>query len=191
MLFYCLKYAMFSLSLTVLLYFLMNLIIRQAQVKDLPEIMQIYNAEIEHGIATWNNQPKVLTEYEHWFQQLQQLRFPIFVAEDPSGQKIAGYADYADFRPFHGYKDTVEHSVYIHPHYFRRGLAQQLMMQLIEHAKTHNKHIMVAGIDSENLASIQLHKKLGFKQTGYMPEVGQKFGKWRDLVLMQLQLNES
>ena len=49
-------------------------------------------------------------------------------------------------------------------------------------------HVMIAGIDHGNSASIALHKKLGFKQTGYMPEVGQKFGEWRDLVLMQLQL---
>ncbi len=50
-------------------------------------------------------------------------------------------------------------------------------------------HVMVAAIDHENQASIVLHEKLGFKQTGYMPEVGQKFGKWRDLVLMQLNLD--
>ena len=169
----------------------MNLIIRSAQFSDLPHIMQIYNTEIEHGVATWNSQPKSLEEYQQWFQQLQQENFPLFIAEDTHSQRIAGYADYADFRPFHGYKDTVEHSVYIHPDFFRLGLANQLMIQLIEHAKAHHKHIMVAGIDSENFASIRLHEKLGFKQTGYMPEVGQKFGKWRNLVLMQLNLDHA
>ena len=49
--------------------------------------------------------------------------------------------------------------------------------------------MMVAAIDHVNTGSILLHKKLGFKQTGYMPQVGKKFGVWRDLVLMQLQLD--
>ena len=63
------------------------------------------------------------------------------------------------------------------------------MQKLIEHARKQNRHVMVAAIDSENSGSIYLHAKLGFQQTGYMPQVGQKFGQWRDLVLMQLILN--
>ena len=60
----------------------MNLIIRPAQLHDIPYIMQIYNAEIEHGVATWNNQPKSLEEYQQWFQYLQEAEFPLFVAEE-------------------------------------------------------------------------------------------------------------
>ncbi len=71
---------------------------------------------------------------------------------------------------------TVEHSVYIDPDYARLGLGQQLLEHLIQHAKSQNVHVMIAGIDHGNSASIALHQKLGFKQTGYMPEVGQKFG---------------
>ena len=65
------------------------------------------------------------------------------------------------------------------------------MLKLIEHAQQHKIHVMVAAIDHENVGSIHLHGQLGFKQTGYMPQVGQKFGLWRDLVLMQLNFDEA
>ena len=62
------------------------------------------------------------------------------------------------------------------------------MLALIEHAQQQKLHMMVAAIDAENTASILLHQKLGFVQTGYLPQMGFKFGTWRDLVYMQLHL---
>ena len=103
--------------------------------------------------------------------------------------KIAGYADYAAFRNFSGYRHTVEHSLYISPEYARQGLGKCLLQHLIAYAKQQGKHVMVAGIDHGNAASIALHQQFGFRQTGYMPQVGEKFGEWRDLVLMQLVLD--
>ena len=164
----------------------MNFQIRPAQVSDLEHIMRIYNREISTGLATWNSQLKTLEDYQQWYLDLTQQQFPIFVAEEISTQKIAGYADYSSFRHINGYKQTVEHSVYIDPQFARQGLGKALMLKLIEHAKQQHIHVMVAAIDYENTGSIYLHEQLGFKQTGYMPQVGQKFGQWRDLVLMQL-----
>lgn len=168
----------------------MSYIIRPAIETDLPAIQAIYNAEILNGVATWNEVPYDLAHFQNWFLQLQQQNFPIFVVEDSIQQKIAGYADYASFRNFSGYRYSIEHSVYISPAYFKQGLGKRLMLKLIEHAKAQNMHVMIAGIDHENIGSVELHKKLGFVQTGYMPQVGQKFGQWRDLVLMQLILTE-
>lgn len=167
----------------------MTFLIRPAQAHDLPQIMSIYNAEISNGVATWNSQLKSVSDYQDWFESLKNQNFPIFVAESTHSKQIAGYADYSSFRQINGYKDTVEHSVYIHPDFTRQGLGQILMQKLIEHARKQKLHVMVAAIDSENAGSIYLHAKLGFQQTGYMPQVGQKFGQWRDLVLMQLILN--
>lgn len=65
-----------------------------------------------------------------------------------------------------------------------------MLLRLIDIAKNQGMHVMVAAIDSENTASIHLHQKLDFVQTGYMPQVGEKFGQWRDLVLMQLNLDQ-
>lgn len=167
----------------------MSYIIRSATEQDLPQILNIYNAEILNGVATWNEQPYDLEHFQKWLKQLEQQNFPVLVVEDSAQNKISGYADYASFRNFSGYKYSIEHSVYVSPEYAKQGLGKQLMQHLIEHAKNNKMHVMIAGIDHENISSIELHKKLGFVKTGYMPQVGQKFGKWRDLVLMQLMLS--
>ncbi|OAL77226.1 GCN5 family acetyltransferase [Acinetobacter sp. SFB] len=167
----------------------MDFQIRPAQIQDLEQILNIYNAEILNGTATWNDKGKSLNDFHNWFKDLTLQQFPFFVAEDLESQRIAGYADYSSFRQITGFKYTVEHSVFIDPAFSRRGLGKALMLKLIDHAKRHHIHVMVAAIDHGNKASIVLHAKLGFKQTGYMPQVGQKFGQWRDLVLMQLILD--
>lgn len=168
----------------------MTFYIRSATSSDLPNIMAIYNHEVLHGFVTWNNQAFPLEYFQQKLDELNAQNYPFFVIVDVDHdtEQVAGYADYAAFRNFAGYRHTVEHSVYIDPNYARQGLGQQLLEHLIQHAKSQSMHVMIAGIDHGNSASIALHKKLGFKQTGYMPEVGQKFGEWRDLVLMQLQL---
>lgn len=168
----------------------MQFSIRAATLEDLSSIQQIYNHEIINGFATWNDQAYDLAHYQRWFQQLQHQGYPLFVMEDISHNKIAGYADYSAFRPFSGYRATVEHSVYIHSDYAKQGLGQRLLEHLIQHAQQNGFHSMIGAIDHANFASIKLHEKLGFKQTGYMPQVGQKFGTWRDLVLMQLNFPE-
>ena len=168
----------------------MNFVIRSATEQDLVAIMNIYNPEVLQGMATWNETAYDLAHFKKWFKELQEQGFPLFVAEEINTQAIAGYADYSSFRNFTGYRYSVEHSVYISPNYAKNGLGKLLMQHLIAHAKQHKMHVMIAGIDHENIASIALHEKLGFVQTGYMPQVGQKFGKWRDLVLMQLFLDK-
>ena len=164
----------------------MGFLIRPAQPQDLEHILKIYNAEILNGTATWNSTPKSIEDFQNWFKSLTEQLFPLFVAEHSETKHIAGYADYSSFRQISGFKHTVEHSVFIHPDFIGQGLGKALMLKLIEYARQNYIHVMIAAIDHENTASIHLHEQLGFKQTGYMPQVGQKFGMWRDLVLMQL-----
>ena len=163
--------------------------IRPACIEDLEQIMAIKNAEILHGTANWGEDPQALPQYQDWFKQLQKNNYPLLVAQPVDSSVIAAYADYDVFSQIQGYRQTVEHSIFVHPDYNRQGLGQRLMLALIEHAKSQQIHVMVAAIDHVNTGSILLHKKLGFKQTCYMPQVGKKFGVWRDLVLMQLQLD--
>ncbi len=163
--------------------------IRFATVNDLAQILAIYNHEIITGTANWNDQAVSLEQYQQRFQNMQQQQFPMIVVEDQLNNKIAGYAYYSAFLAISGYRQSIEHSVFIVPSHARQGLGKALMQQLIHLATQQNMHIMVAAIDSENTGSIVLHEQLGFIQTGYMPQVGQKFGQWRDLFWMQLQLS--
>ena len=169
----------------------MTFILRTAIQHDLPHIQKIYNREVLEGFATWNHEAKSLAHFEAWFLQLQQDGFPLFVAEHQATQTIAGFADYSTFRQITGFKQTVEHSVFVDPSFSRLGLGKQLLELLIQHAQQQHIHVMVAAIDHENIASIRLHEQLGFQQTGYMPEVGRKLDTWRNLVLMQLILKET
>ena len=130
-----------------------------------------------------------LAQYQQRFQDMQQQHFPMIVVEDQQNNKIAGYAYYSTFRNISGYRQSIEHSVFVDPQYARQGLGKALMQQLIHLATQQHMHMMIAAIDSENTGSIVLHEQLGFVQTGYMPQVGQKFGQWRDVVWMQLQLS--
>lgn len=166
------------------------MLIRPACSADLPQIMAIKNAEILHGTANWSEDPQTLAQYQDWFTHLKSHNYPLLVVQPIDSSVIAAYADYDAFSQIQGYRQTVEHSIFVHPDFARQGLGKRLMLALIEHAKAQQMHVMVAAIDHVNTGSISLHEKLGFKQTGYMPQVGKKFGQWRDLVLMQLQLDQ-
>ncbi len=105
-------------------------------------------------------------------------------------QLVLGYASFGPWRAFDGFRHTVEHSVYVHPDRHGQGIGKALMQALIERAKALNKHVMVAAIEAGNTASIGLHQQLGFEQTGLMPQVGTKFGRWLDLAFLQLHLDD-
>jgi len=89
---------------------------------------------------------------------------------------------------FDGYRHTVEHSVYVDKDCRGAGIGEKLMRALIERASAANIHVMIAGIEAENAASIKLHEKLGFRIAGTFSEVGIKFGRWLDLTCMELRV---
>lgn len=157
--------------------------IRPASEADLPGILAIYNDAVLHSSAIWNETPVDLANRRAWYDGRRALSYPVLVAEFEG--RVGGYASFGDFRPFEGYRFTVEHSVYVAEHARRRGIATGLLKALIEDARTMRKHIMVGGIEANNAPSLTLHEKLGFVQTARMPEVGQKFGRWLDLVFVQ------
>lgn len=166
----------------------MSLILRDAQPGDLPAIRDIYNDAVLNTTSIWNETQVDLANRRAWFDARQAQGYPILVALD-TDDTLLGYASFGDWRPFEGFRCTVEHSVYVHHDQRGRGLGPQLMQQLIERARVAGKHVMVAAIESGNLASVRLHQRLGFVITGQMPQVGVKFGQWLDLTFMQLQLN--
>ncbi|MFN3359204.1 MAG: GNAT family N-acetyltransferase [Pseudomonas sp.] len=161
--------------------------IRDATEKDLPAIRDIYNDAVRNTTAIWNEQPVDLANRLAWFTARQAQGYPILVAVE--NDEITGYASYGDWRPFEGFRYSVEHSVYVRNDQRGKGLGPRLMNALIERARAGGKYVMVAAIESGNQASIRLHERLGFITTGQMPQVGIKFGRWLDLTFMQLALN--
>lgn len=161
--------------------------IRDATEKDLPAIRDIYNDAVRNTTAIWNEQPVDLANRLAWFNARQAQGYPILVAVE--NDEVTGYSSFGDWRPFEGFRYSVEHSVYVRNDQRGKGLGPRMMQVLIERARSAGKYVMVAAIESGNQASIRLHERLGFVTTGQMPQVGIKFGRWLDLTFMQLALN--
>jgi len=161
------------------------MIIRDAISADLPAIRDIFNDAVLNTTAIWMDSTVDLANREAWFAARAQQGYPILVVLDDSSD-VVGYASFGDWRPFDGFCNTVEHSVYVRADQRGKGLGPLLMQALIGRAKACGKHVLVAAIESGNAASIRLHERLGFSITGQMPQVGRKFGRWLDLTFMQL-----
>ncbi|WP_263226461.1 GNAT family N-acetyltransferase [Pseudomonas alabamensis] len=161
----------------------MSYSLRDARPEDLPNLLAIYNDAVLNTTAIWNETPVDLANRQTWFELRAAQGYPILVAVDDSG--VLGYASFGDWRPFEGFRYTVEHSVYVRGDQRGKGLGPVLMEALIERARAGGKHVMVAAIESGNAASIRLHERLGFVVTGQMAQVGVKFGRWLDLTFMQ------
>ena len=163
-------------------------LLRPATPDDLPGILAIFNHAIEHTTAAWTSTPVDLDNRRAWMYAREQKGFHILVAV--KNDTVLGYASYGEWRTIDGYRHTVEHSIYIHPQAQGQGLGKKLMHALISHAQAHRVHVMIAAVDASNEASIQLHKALGFREAGLFREVDTKFGRWLDLLCLELKLDE-
>jgi len=161
--------------------------LRPATEADLPGILEIYNEVIANSTVVYSEAPSTLEDRAAWLKARCDLGYPVLVGEDSTG--IMGFATFGDFRPWHCYRFTVEHSVHIRADQRGKGLGGIFIRALIKEAAALGKHAMIGGIDATNVASIGLHAKLGFTRAGTLNEVGYKFGRWLDLVFMQRKLD--
>ena len=162
--------------------------LRHATKSDLPTLLEIHNDAVKTLAAIWTDTLETLEDRQIWFDKRIAGGFPIIVAEDENGD-VLGYGSYGSFREKSGYNKTVEHSVYVTPQSRGKGAGSVLLEKLIELAKQDDHHVLIGAIDSENKGSIRLHERYGFRITGELPQVGFKFGRWLDLTLMTLILN--
>lgn len=160
--------------------------IRDATQDDAAAITEIYNAQLMTTTHEWTDTPHTVEEVTEWLNGRQSRGWPAVVAV--AGSEVVGWATYGDFRDsvrWPGYRFTVEHSIHVREEHWGRGVGRRLLAALEDHARRAGKHVMVAGIDSANVGSIRFHERLGFTEVARMPEVGQKFERRLDLVLMQ------
>jgi len=163
--------------------------IRLATEADLAAITEIYQHAVLHGTATFELIPPDLAEMTRRFRALADGGYPYFVATIDG--EVAGYAYAGAYRPRPAYRFTVENSIYLKPAIHRRGIGLQLLQRLIEECESRGYRQMIAVIgDSANAGSIGVHTRCGFQMIGTHPNVGFKFGRWLDTVMMQLALGE-
>jgi phosphinothricin acetyltransferase len=158
---------------------------RPATLDDAAAISAIYNHYVRHSTATYEETPESLDERLRWMEG-HGPHHPVIVAEDAGN--VSGWASLSRFHSRCAYRFTVENSVYVHPDHLRKGIGRALMIDLIAAARALGHHTIIAGISADQEPSLRLHTGLGFVEVARLREVGFKFGRWLDVVYMQLML---
>ena len=161
--------------------------IRDARDGDLPAIQEIYAHHVMHGLASFEESAPTAEELRKRREAVLALKLPYLVAEIDG--RIAGYAYASPYRARSAYRHSLEDSVYVRDGEGGKGVGAALLAAIIERCEQGPWRQMIAVIgDSQNLASIGLHRKLGFRVVGTLEAVGFKFGRWVDSVLIQRPL---
>jgi phosphinothricin acetyltransferase len=167
----------------------MPLTLRAANAADLPAITAIYAHAVAHGTASFELDPPDLAEMDRRMRELVDGGYPYLVAE--ADGRLAGSAYAGPYRPRPAYRFSVEDSVYIDPQMHRRGVGRALLYRLVLESEARGFRQMIAIIgDSAQASSIELHRAAGFRTVGTIENVGYKFGRWLDSVVMQRALGE-
>jgi phosphinothricin acetyltransferase len=165
-------------------------ILRSAGADDAPALAEIYGCHVLTGAASFEIDPPDPDEMDRRRRDIEAQQLPYLIAEVDG--VVAGYAYASRFRPRSAYRFTVEDSVFIRTDHIGRGLGRLLLARLIAECETRGAQQMIAVIgDSANAASIRLHEKFGFRHVGILEDVGWKFDRWFDVVLMQRSLKNS
>jgi len=156
--------------------------------RDADAIREIYNAEVVTSTVTFDLVARTLAEQVAWIDEHSGGHPAIVAVDDDNDGVVVGFASLSPYRSRPAYAPTVEDSVYVHPDHRGRGIGRLLLSDLVELARDHGFHSVIARIVGGHDASIALHRACGFEEIGCEREVGRKFGKWLDVVLMQVML---
>ncbi len=160
------------------------MIVRAATVADAEAIRGIYNLEVETSTVTFDLRPRSLDEQVTWLAERSGARTAVVACDDDG--TVLGFGALSTYRDRPAYSTTVEDSVYVDRHHHRRGVGAALLSDLIDRARLHGFHSVVARIVGGHDASIALHSASGFAVVGHERQVGRKFGRWLDVIIMQL-----
>ena len=152
---------------------------------DLVAINDIYNHYVLHSTCTYQEEPETMEQRHKWFDAHGE-RHPVTVAV--MDDRIVGWGSLSPFHARSAYRNTVENSVYVHHEMHRRGIGSMILQDLIERARVIGHHTIIAGIDGEQTASLALHARFGFEKVAHLKQLGFKFGRWLDVIYMQLML---
>jgi phosphinothricin acetyltransferase len=161
--------------------------VRYAAASDLPAITDIYNHYVVNTSATFDVEPFSVEARREWFLHYAESgRHRLLVATQ--GADVVGYASSSRFRVKPAYDTSIEVTVYLHPEATGGGIGSLLYRRLFDELQAEDLHRAYAGIALPNDASVALHRKFGFVETGTMTEVGRKFGQWWDVLWMERSL---
>jgi len=165
--------------------------IRRALRSDCPGILEIYNDAVLKTTASYDLEPRSLEHRLEWFDSHELSDLAVFVAEECSQQghsRIVGWSALNRFHDRLGFRYTAENSVYVAESSRGQGIGKRLLEPLIPAARARGLHAVIAVIDATNEPSLRLHARFGFEKVGHFREVGFKFGRWLDLIYLELRI---
>ena len=160
--------------------------VRLARLDDAEALLEIYNVEVQTSTVTFDILPRSLDDQREWMTARSGAH-AVIVAEDDGGD-IVGFASLSPWRSRPAYATSVEDSVYVRRDQQGRGLGRLLLAELVHVGQAHGFHAMFARIVGGHASSVRLHEAMGFELVGTEREVGRKFGRWLDVVVMELLL---
>jgi len=163
--------------------------IRASRDEDVEAMLAIYRHHIARGVD-----PSLMHDAEmpdpddikKRRRTMHKRQIPHLVAE--IGGAVVGYAYAVLFRKRPAYRYTLKHSIYVHPDHVNAGIGRVLLPALIDACAAAGYRQMIGYIDAANTPSLKLHQSCGFKEVGYLPSVGYKFGNWTNVVMVQRSL---
>ena len=155
--------------------------IRDAVESDLPAIVEIYNHAVATKIITADIEPVTVESRLAWFHK-HSSQYPLWVLERE--HKIAGWFGLGMFYGREAYRSTAEISVYVAPEFQRQGVGQALLKHAIDYAPKVEIRTFIAIAFAENQPSVELLKKFGFEQWGYLPQVARSWEVDRDVIIL-------
>jgi phosphinothricin acetyltransferase len=161
------------------------MVIERAGREHLAGITQIYNDAILNTTATFDSCPRTMEEQEEWLGEHDEKQ-PVLVAIIDG--EVVGWGSLSSHNDRCCYQNTVEDSVYIKKGHRGGGIGTKILEALVVVARKSGHHVIIARIDAGNDASIRMHRRAGFEEVGRLHEVGFKFGRWLDVIFMELLL---
>lgn len=159
-----------------------ELAIRNANLVDIAAITEIYNETVLNGVATFDTEPKSIENRLEWLKQ-HDAKHPVLVAS--LNNEIVAWASLSRWSDRSAYDGTAEVSVYVHQHHRSHGIGSILFAHLVKQAETLGLHYLLSRISEGNETSIRMHQRNGFTIIGVMHQVGNKFGQYLDVTLME------
>jgi len=159
-----------------------NLAVRPARPADLATVVAITNHYIRSSLCIMKEREETVEERQDWLRRHGD-RYPLLVAERDG--EVVGWGSLTPHSDRTAYRYTVHDAVYVREDLRGQGIGDAILGTLVDRAKELGNHSVIAVIGSEQSASLALHRKHGFKDVGYLEQVGYKFGQWVDVVELQ------
>ncbi|MGM9924759.1 MAG: GNAT family N-acetyltransferase [Bacillus sp. (in: firmicutes)] len=162
--------------------------VKNAEIKDLPVIVDIYNSTIASRMVTADTEPVSVESKEKWFYEHNASTRPLWIVE--FGGEICGWISFQSFYGRPAYNSTAEVSIYLHENFRGKGLGKAMLQKAIEACPALRIKTILGFIFAHNEPSLRLFSRFGFERWAHLPNVAELDGIERDLLILGKRITE-